>query len=144
MGLTEGQLRRQGIECLVSVLRSLVTWSTVTGKGDDTQSRTPSRFQAGEEEKRESGIPDGPTERLSVTSAEPLRQPTPEVIDDPTRFESAKQKKTTLLQGLKKFNFKPKRVSVEPCQSFQILKNSFRVSISSSKTGSFLVEHRQT
>lgn len=30
--------------------------------------------------------------------------------DDPSRFESAKQKKTTLLEGIKKFNFKPKRV----------------------------------
>lgn len=38
---------------------------------------------------------------------------TPEVggaTDDPSRFENAKQRKTTLLQGIKKFNFKPKRV----------------------------------
>ena len=27
------------------------------------------------------------------------------------KFESAKQKKTSLLEGIKKFNFKPKRVS---------------------------------
>ena len=30
--------------------------------------------------------------------------------DDPSRFENAKQRKTTLLEGIKKFNFKPKRV----------------------------------
>lgn len=31
--------------------------------------------------------------------------------DEPSRFENAKQRKTTLLEGIKKFNFKPKRVS---------------------------------
>lgn len=112
MGLTEGQLRRQGIECLVSVLRSLVTWGIATGKGDDAQTRTPSRSQTGEEGKREPGTPDGPTDRLSVASSEAFRQPTPELEDDPTRFESAKQKKTTLLEGIKKFNFKPKKVGM--------------------------------
>ena len=48
--------------------------------------------------------------RPGPTSADPTRQPTPEVVDDPSKFESAKQKKTTLLEGIKKFNFKPKRV----------------------------------
>lgn len=40
------------------------------------------------------------------------RANTPDVLaeDDPSRSESAKQKKTTLLEGIKKFNFKPKRV----------------------------------
>ena len=35
---------------------------------------------------------------------------TPDVGDDDVgRFESAKQRKTTLQEGVKKFNFKPKR-----------------------------------
>jgi brefeldin A-inhibited guanine nucleotide-exchange protein len=32
-----------------------------------------------------------------------------EVDDDVERFESAKARKTNLLEGIKKFNFKPKR-----------------------------------
>ncbi len=116
MGLTEGQLRRQGIECLASILRSLVAWGTVAGKsGDDIPMMTPSRAQASDDAKRDSGIPDGPADRLSATSSETFRQPTPEIVDDPTRFESAKQKKTTLLEGIKKFNFKPRKVCVYVC-----------------------------
>lgn len=111
MGLTEGQLRRQGIDCLASILRSLVAWGTVAGKsGDDIPMGTPSRTQAADDTKRELGTPDRPADRLSATSSETFRQPTPEIVDDPTRFESAKQKKTTLLEGIKKFNFKPRKV----------------------------------
>ncbi|KAF5364253.1 hypothetical protein D9756_000655 [Leucocoprinus leucothites] len=111
MGLSEGQLRRQGIECLVSVLRSLVAWGVAVGKADDTQVQagTPARPQTSDEGKHDSITPEGLTDRLSATSSETFRQPTPELVDDPSRFESAKQKKTTLLEGIKKFNFKPKR-----------------------------------
>jgi len=35
---------------------------------------------------------------------------TPDIVDDPSRFESAKQKKTTLMEGIKRFNQKPKKV----------------------------------
>jgi hypothetical protein len=35
---------------------------------------------------------------------------TPDITDDPSRFESAKQKKTTLMEGIKRFNQKPKKV----------------------------------
>lgn len=110
MGLTEGQLRRQGLECLVSVLRSLVAWGIAVGKGDDVHTGAPSRSQYGDDAKRETSTPEGPADRLSVASSETFRHPTPELVDDPSRFESAKQKKTTLLEGIKKFNFKPKKV----------------------------------
>jgi brefeldin A-inhibited guanine nucleotide-exchange protein len=54
---------------------------------------------------------DSSLDKLSAgPSVEALRQPTPDLVDDPSKFESAKQKKTTLLEGIKKFNFKPKRV----------------------------------
>jgi brefeldin A-inhibited guanine nucleotide-exchange protein len=112
----------------------------MAGKGDDTQLRTLSHSQNGEEEKHEPGASDG----TSVTNVELLRQPTPEIIDDPTKFESAKQKKTTLLQGLKKFNFKPKKVSEEPSYSIQMLILASRVSIFLSNTILFLVERQQT
>lgn len=114
IGLSEGQLRRQGIECLVSVLRSLVTWGTTSGKMPaDHNGDSGARSQTAEETGHDSMTPDPSLDRLAASagSVEVLRQPTPDIVDDPTRFENAKQKKTTLLEGIKKFNFKPKRVS---------------------------------
>ena len=112
IGLSEGQLRRQGLECLVAVLRSLVTWGTA-GKGpEETTSVISARSQT-EEVKRDAVTPEPHFDKLAATSSsvETLRQATPEIVDDPTKFESAKQKKTTLLEGIKKFNYRPKRVS---------------------------------
>ncbi|KAL0579530.1 guanine nucleotide exchange protein for ADP-robosylation factor [Marasmius crinis-equi] len=113
MGQSEAHLRRQGLECLVTVLRSLVAWGTAAGKTADdntllASSSTPS--QVGDDFRRDSLTPDPSSERASNDpSTETLRQPTPDITDDPSKFESAKQKKTTLLEGIKKFNFKPKR-----------------------------------
>ncbi|OAX41346.1 hypothetical protein K503DRAFT_863932 [Rhizopogon vinicolor AM-OR11-026] len=112
MGLSEGQLRRQGLECLVAVLRSLVTWGTAAGKmpAESTTADSTSKSQAGEETTAETMTSDSSLDRLTTSagSTETLRQTTPDIEDDPSRFESAKQKKTTLLEGIKKFNFKPK------------------------------------
>lgn len=113
MGLSEIQLKRQGLECLVAVLRSLVAWATAVGKTvADPIVDSTTRSQLGEDSGQDNISADGSLDRLSLVpgSAEVLRQPTPDVIDDPSKFESAKQKKTTLLEGIKKFNFKPKRV----------------------------------
>ncbi|KAJ7276370.1 sec7 guanine nucleotide exchange factor [Mycena haematopus] len=110
MGLSETQLKRQGLECLVAVLRSLVAWGTTSGKLSDDSLATPSRSHHSEDARRDSMAPDQSVDKLSAgTSVEALRQPTPDLVDDPSKFESAKQKKTTLLEGIKKFNFKPKR-----------------------------------
>ncbi|KAF8195926.1 sec7 guanine nucleotide exchange factor [Mycena galopus ATCC 62051] len=110
MGLSETQLKRQGLECLVAVLRSLVAWGTASGKMSDDPLATPSRSHHSEDTRRESMAPDQSVDKLLAgASQEALRQPTPDLVDDPTKFESAKQKKTTLLEGIKKFNFKPKR-----------------------------------
>jgi len=113
MGLSEAQLRRQGLECLVAVLRSLVAWGTSTGRGVDEGAPLLSARSHTEDKSRDSIAPETNLERLSVSGAgsvETFRQTTPDINDDPTKFESAKQKKTTLLEGIKKFNFKPKRV----------------------------------
>jgi len=114
MGLSENQLKRQGLECLVAVLRSLVAWGTAAGKtAEDTLVAPSVRSQTGEDLRHDTATPDVALDKLSVagSSAETLRQATPDLADDPSRFESAKQKKTTLLEGIKKFNFKPKRVN---------------------------------
>ncbi|KAG5637780.1 hypothetical protein H0H81_003281 [Sphagnurus paluster] len=106
MGLSEGQLKRQGLECLAAVLRSLVAWGTAAGKVIDEPLGTPTRH-VGEDIPI---TPEGSLDKLSTAalSVELVRQPTPDPTDDPSKFESAKQKKTTLLEGIKKFNFKPK------------------------------------
>ncbi|KAJ8522993.1 hypothetical protein ONZ45_g481 [Pleurotus djamor] len=112
LGLSEGQLKRQGIECLVTVLRSLVSWGTAATKPvDDTLVGASLRSATGEDIKSDSGLGDSVNSRLSTAGAsvDNFRLPTPDLSDDPTKFESAKQKKTTLLEGIKKFNFKPKR-----------------------------------
>lgn len=110
MGLNEHQLKRQGLECLVIVLRSLVAWGTTASKGPAQQAAEGSL--SGDDTKSEALTPDQRLDQrsLAAQSVETFRQPTPDQTDDPTIFESAKQKKTTLLEGIKKFNFKPKRV----------------------------------
>ncbi|PCH41516.1 Sec7-domain-containing protein [Wolfiporia cocos MD-104 SS10] len=106
VALSEQQLRRQGLECLVAVLKSLVAWGTASDHAPDANSRP----QIGEDIRREVATPDTSSEKMSAPlSFDQSRQPTPDVADDPSKFESAKQKKTTLLEGIKKFNFKPKR-----------------------------------
>ena len=113
MGLSESQLRRQALECLISVLRSLVAWGTAMNKGPDDVGPTPSRSQT-DELKRDPAASENNFDRLSTAAgsveAFRLSTATPDLNDDPSRFESARQKKTTLLEGIKKFNSKPKRV----------------------------------
>jgi len=113
MGLSEHQLKRQGLECLVAVLRSLVAWGTSSAGKSVAESAADAGLRSqGDDVRPETVTPDASVDRvsLSANSVETLRQPTPDVADDPSRFENAKQKKTTLLEGIKKFNYKPKRV----------------------------------
>ncbi|KAG2013698.1 Sec7 domain-containing protein [Coprinopsis cinerea AmutBmut pab1-1] len=107
LGLSETQIKRQALECLVAVLRSLVAWGTPpVAKPTDFQTPSSARSQNGEESRRDTP---SISERLTTGSSGDLRLSTPEPTDDPSRFESAKQRKTALLEGIKKFNFKPKR-----------------------------------
>ncbi|KAJ2931574.1 hypothetical protein H1R20_g5418, partial [Candolleomyces eurysporus] len=108
LGQSDAQLKRQALECLVGVLRSLVVWGTVPSaqKGrDDMVPPTSARSQVGDSRRDNQSLSD----RLAANSTEALRLGTPEPSDDPGRFESAKQRKTTLLEGIKKFNYKPKK-----------------------------------
>lgn len=122
IGNSEAQLRRQGLECLVAVLKSLVAWGTASTSLPEHTSDPMTRSQAAEESRKDNMTPDNSTDRLSVGTQDPSRVTTPEAMDDPTKFESAKQRKTTLLEGIKKFNFKPKRVCQRDyyCQSLKL------------------------
>ncbi|CAO1630328.1 unnamed protein product [Parajaminaea phylloscopi] len=139
----EMRLKRQSLECLCAVLRSLVVWSqrgeqrqahegpnvastesngALNVQGQNIQPISPrisedARF--GDEVGLEEVVnaPGGITGQQAQTSAEASRVVTPEtglrtsggVEDDPTRFQDAKQRKTILLEGIRKFNQKPKR-----------------------------------
>lgn len=114
LGQSDAQLKRHALECLVDVLRSLVVWGTAPSaqKGrDDMVPPASARSQAGDSRRDNQSLSD----RLGAGSTEALRLGTPEPSDDPGRFESAKQRKTTLLEGIKKFNYKPKKVRSCAC-----------------------------
>lgn len=120
LGLSEPKLRKQSLECLVAVLKSLVVWGTANNPNTESPGEPGSRPPTvpGEELRADTITPENSMDRLSAAPSlsESSRIPTPDpVSDDPTKFESAKQKKTTLLEGIKKFNFKPKRVWLIMC-----------------------------
>lgn len=105
--LTDFKLKRQCLECLAAVLRSLVTWGTQTGK--NVIESTPSRTKSIDEIRPPEA--DSPHDKSSLSlPGDVSRTTTPDAVDHPERFESVKQKKIILLEGIKKFNFKPKRV----------------------------------
>ena len=145
IGNSEAQLRRQGLECLVAALKSLVAWGTASTSPPE-QTQDPTTRSQLEESRRDTLTPDISTERLSPGAADVSRGQTPELADDPSKFESAKQKKTTLLEGIKKFNFKPKRVGDMPLSlDYSVVDRFvFRVSSSSLRLGLFLVEIPRT
>jgi brefeldin A-inhibited guanine nucleotide-exchange protein len=98
----EAQLKRQSLEAIIQVLRSLVVWA---GKGTGNHPEGPLSDSASSIGRQSEDI----DERDRSSNA------TPDiggVADDPSRFENAKQRKTALLEGIRKFNFKPKRVCV--------------------------------
>lgn len=121
-GVAEARLKRQGLDCLVSVLRSLVQWGTSPGKigtGAPTGEQTPAEI-ASQHKSRTSDENSTLPASNSNMSIERLSPAIPDQVagsstsslslDDPGHFESAKLRKTALLEGIKKFNFKPKRV----------------------------------
>lgn len=103
------QLKQQSLDCLVRTLRSLVNWS------QDSFVATAARLQlhdprSSTDMMRES-IDPGQTNgspRLSALDT-PIAPSTPLLEDDPQQLEKAKQRKTALINGIRQFNFKPRR-----------------------------------
>ncbi|EED81455.1 predicted protein [Postia placenta Mad-698-R] len=137
--LSEQQLRRQGLECLVAVLKSLVAWGTNSSTDNPPDT---ARSNVGEDIRKDSVTPDVASDKMSAPlSADPTRQPTPDGTDDPSKFESAKQKKNTLLEGVKRFNTKPKRALLIFLQGIQFfIETGFIPSNSSQDIARFLHE----
>lgn len=112
----EVRLKRQSLDCLCSVLRSLVIWSgksTMPSEGltqsDNVSPRMSEETRVADAD--ESGLtsPAIASPMVATPDLGSSRVQTPEALDDPSRFENAKARKTTLLEGIRKFNFKPKR-----------------------------------
>ena len=121
--LSEARLRRLALESLVDVLRSLVAWGIVARQSQQadleaaaSNSEMQSRTSIHEDPSQRLDASESVLDRLSPVpgGSIDLRRNTSDLaiaVDDPSRFESAKQRKTILLEGIRKFNFKPKRVS---------------------------------
>lgn len=113
----EVKLRRQSLECLVAALKSLVAWSTSTSARHPDEPRQSIDGLGRQQE----GSVAGSTSNLEISAPTPTWPMdhsarassglnTPDVGDDDVeKFESAKQRKNTLAEGIKQFNFKPKR-----------------------------------
>ena len=102
-------LKQQALDCLVRTLRSLVNWSQDSlaagaAKLQDMDLRNSSdRFRASLDPGQPGGSP-----RMS-TADTPVAPSTPVLEDDPMQLEKAKLRKTALNNGIRQFNFKPKR-----------------------------------
>ncbi|UZJ52020.1 hypothetical protein CBS101457_001340 [Exobasidium rhododendri] len=123
---TEVRLKRQSLECLCSVLKSLVIWSgkasnVLDAQGEGVMTNVASPRLSEDTRSKESisldrhGL-DPSVEMSSLgngnnydAASSRVTTPDPSSQDDPSRFESAKERKTMLLEGIKRFNFKPKR-----------------------------------
>ncbi|WAQ80954.1 hypothetical protein PtA15_1A292 [Puccinia triticina] len=135
----EAQLKRQSLECLVAGLQSLVAWAgkgTIPAntpappgssasamhssypipKGHRTSDSSPSLSESGGHGQQDltsgTGAAMAPTDsvtNIQLPHAASTITGEREPIDDPDRFQTAKNQKTTLIEGIRQFNFKPKR-----------------------------------
>ncbi|CAH7681898.1 protein transport protein sec71 [Phakopsora pachyrhizi] len=124
----ESQLKRQSLECLVAALKSLVAWA---GKGSQpslpsnvSNSLAPPSINRRLSVASEHMLPTSESTQ-SLNDAEGSRSELgsnaglsvglenstsmTEPADDPSKFQTAKYQKTTLIEGIRQFNFKPKR-----------------------------------
>ncbi|KAK0528299.1 guanine nucleotide exchange protein for ADP-robosylation factor [Tilletia horrida] len=124
----ELRIKQQSLLCLCAALRSLLTWANKGSMPADSSidalsprvstdkrisesgpgSTDPSIIVDSEHAQQQSAPAEVPG---SATTPDLSRTQTPDIHtqDDPSRFESAKQRKTTLIEGIRTFNFKPKR-----------------------------------
>lgn len=84
---SEARLRRVSLDCLCSTLHSLVTWAGRDGWADMPDAHETQTNEELERPMQDAGVDD----------------------DDPSRFEDAKARKTTLIEAIRKFNDKPKK-----------------------------------
>ncbi|MCJ1421439.1 guanine nucleotide exchange protein for ADP-robosylation factor [Xylographa parallela] len=102
-------LKQQSLECLVRTLRSLVDWAQETlvvsaTKVDNSDSKSSIDGLRNSLDPGHGGVSPRPS-----AADTPVTPTTPLLDDDPSQFEKAKLRKTALINGIRQFNFKPKR-----------------------------------
>lgn len=98
----EQRIRRQALDSVLAILQALVEWINIMkpqAEGEPVSNASEAASRRSQTE-----------HRMSMTSAN--GDVTPDLVrDDPERFESVRQHKTSLLEGIRDFNYEPKRVS---------------------------------
>ncbi|KAI0397745.1 Sec7-domain-containing protein [Xylariaceae sp. FL0594] len=101
----EYAIKRAALDSLVETLRSLLNWS-MAGRATPKGVAGGSEARASTDDIRESIDP-------SIAESNPRDTPlppsTPIVEDDPAHLEKEKARKTALANGIRQFNFKPKK-----------------------------------
>jgi brefeldin A-inhibited guanine nucleotide-exchange protein len=130
-------MKQHSLECLVRTLRSLVNWSQET-LAVSTARLNETDPKSSLDELRASLDPGygGNSPRPSASDT-PNGPSTPLLGDDPGQFEKAKQRKTALLNGIRLFNFKPKR-GIK-----QLINDGFIESDSPDHIAAFIVQNDQ-
>lgn len=130
-------MKQQALECLVRTLRSMGNWS------QDNLIASAAKLDALEIRKSHEGIresfePGRTTGSPRMSAADtPAAPSTPLFEDDPSQLERAKLRKTALMNGIRHFNFKPKR-GIQT-----LLKDGFIRSDTPEDIASFIVQHEQ-
>ncbi|RWA03947.1 hypothetical protein EKO27_g11160 [Xylaria grammica] len=125
----EYMIKRAALDSLVEALRSLLNWSMAgrpTANGVTGESET----RASTDDIRESI---DPSISESNSRETPIPPSTPVVEDDPAQLEREKARKTALSNGIRQFNFKPKR-GIKA-----LLQSGFIVSESAQDIANFLI-----
>ena len=99
-------IKRQALDCLVEVLRSLVNWSQ-QGIADITGGETDGRQSEDFRESMDPSMNDSSSRILNGDT--PIPPSTPVLDDDPEHLEKEKARKTAMSKAINQFNFKPKR-----------------------------------
>ncbi|KAL8923465.1 MAG: hypothetical protein Q9208_004593 [Pyrenodesmia sp. 3 TL-2023] len=130
-------MKQQALECLVRTLRSMVNWS------QDNLIASAAKLDALEIRKSHEGIRESfepsrnaGSPRMSAADT-PAAPSTPLPEDDPSQLEKAKLRKTALMNGIRQFNFKPKR-GIKT-----LLKDGFIARDTPEDIASFIIQHEQ-
>ena len=104
-------MKQQSLECLVDILRSLDNWSATNLSEVPRISRYPGSRTSVENSRESLDTKDvnyAPSPRISSVEL-PTGQSTPILEDDPSQVEKERLRKAALSNGIRQFNFKPKR-----------------------------------
>ncbi|KAL8718011.1 MAG: hypothetical protein Q9225_004813 [Loekoesia sp. 1 TL-2023] len=130
-------MKQQALDCLVRTLRSMVNWS------QDNLIASAAKLDAADIRKSHEGVresfePSRLTGSPRMSAADtPTAPSTPLLEDDPSQLEKAKLRKTALTNGVRQFNFKPKR-GIKT-----LLSDGFIKSDSPEDIATFILQHEQ-